>query len=99
MFKSNYLKLVVSLVVTLLMSTYSSFSPAQQTTDQSNSYTTQKTGVQLWADNCARCHNMRSPDSYSDTQWEVAVLHMRVRANLAAKDARAIADYLKSANN
>jgi len=58
----------------------------------------QKTGVKLWVDNCTNCHNMRSPDSYSDAQWEVAVLHMRVRANLAAEDARAIVEYLKSAN-
>jgi len=55
-------------------------------------------GVQLWADNCARCHNMRPPESYSDAQWDVAVLHMRVRANLTADDANAIVKYLKSAN-
>ena len=41
-------------------------------------------GAQLWAQNCGHCHNVRSPSSYSDAQWEVAVLHMRVRANLTA---------------
>src|SRR5690349_12524381 len=40
------------------------------------------TGVQLWGQNCGHCHNVRSPDSYSAAQWEVAMLHMRIRANL-----------------
>jgi len=76
----------------LLISTCSLATPANQAP------VIKKSGVQLWANNCARCHNMRSPDSYSDAQWDVAVLHMRVRANLAADDARAIVKYLKSAN-
>jgi len=60
--------------------------------------TPQKTGVQLWSDNCGRCHNIRPPDWYSDAQWDVATLHMRVRANISADDVRAIREYLKSAN-
>lgn len=55
-------------------------------------------GSQLWAANCMRCHNMRSPSSYSDTQWEVAVHHMRVRANLTAEESEKIVGFLKSAN-
>lgn len=58
----------------------------------------QKTGLQLWVDNCGTCHNYRAIDSYSDAEWGVAMLHMRVRANLTADDARAITEYLKSAN-
>ena len=55
-------------------------------------------GAQLWAQNCARCHNSRSPAEYSDAQWDVVMLHMRVRAGLAAKDARSIREFLRSAN-
>lgn len=55
-------------------------------------------GSKLWAQNCARCHNVRSPDSYSDNQWEVAMMHMRVRANLTAEEHHAILDFLKSSN-
>ena len=57
-----------------------------------------KTGLQLWAENCAFCHNHRSIDSYSDAQWDVVSMHMRIRANLTAEDTRAITAYLKSAN-
>ena len=54
-------------------------------------------GATLWAQNCGHCHNIRSPDSYSDAQWEVAMLHMRIRANLTADEHRQIVVFLKSA--
>ena len=57
-----------------------------------------KGGAQLWAENCTRCHNMRRPTSYSDAEWEVAMHHMRVRANLTADEHKKIVEYLKSAN-
>lgn len=55
-------------------------------------------GPQLWADNCGRCHNTRSPSMYSDQQWEVVGMHMRVRANLTADDSREILAFLKNAH-
>jgi hypothetical protein len=57
-----------------------------------------KDGSQLWSENCARCHNMRSPGSYSDAEWEVVMHHMRVRARLAPEKHKAILEFLKSAN-
>ena len=57
-----------------------------------------KSGSQLWAENCGRCHNIRSPSSYSDDQWEVAVDHMRVRAGLTANESRKITEFLKASN-
>lgn len=57
-----------------------------------------KGAAELWSDNCIRCHNSRSPSEYSDREWDAIILHMRVRANLGADDARAIAGFLKSAN-
>lgn len=57
-----------------------------------------KSGNQLWAENCARCHNNRSPSSYSDAQWEVVATHMRVRGNLTGPETEAILRFLKSAN-
>ena len=56
-----------------------------------------KGGAQLWAENCVRCHNYRSPTSYSNAQWEVVMQHMRVRANLTAEEYTEILDFLKSA--
>lgn len=57
-----------------------------------------KGGSQLWAENCTRCHNLRSPSAYSDSEWEVAMHHMRIRANLTAEEHRKILEFLKSAN-
>ena len=59
---------------------------------------TGKGGAQLWAQNCTRCHNNRSPSTYSDTEWDVAMHHMRIRANLTAEEHRKILQFLKSAN-
>ncbi len=55
-------------------------------------------GAKLWTDHCGSCHNLRNPAGYSDAQWDVAVMHMRVRANLTAEETRAILDFLKAAN-
>ena len=57
-----------------------------------------QSGATLWAQNCGHCHNIRSPDSLSDAQWDVVVLHMRVRANLTAEEHRQILAFLKSAH-
>lgn len=57
-----------------------------------------KGGAQLWAENCQRCHNFRSPASLSDAHWEVAMHRMRVRANLTAEEHEEIVNFLKSAN-
>lgn len=55
-------------------------------------------GGTLWAENCGHCHNLRSPDSYSDAQWDVVALHMRVRANLTAREHQEILAFLRSAH-
>ncbi|MHB8519646.1 MAG: cytochrome c [Limisphaerales bacterium] len=55
-------------------------------------------GAQIWAQNCMRCHNIRSPSPYSDAQWSVITMHMRVRANLTADEQRAILKFLQAAN-
>ena len=57
-----------------------------------------QSGATLWAQNCGHCHNIRSPDSYSDAQWDVAMLHMRIRANLTADEHNKILTFLKSAH-
>ena len=57
-----------------------------------------KGGAQLWAENCIRCHNIRSPSIYSDAEWDVAMHHMRIRANLTAEEHKKILEFLKSAN-
>lgn len=57
-----------------------------------------KSGAQLWGENCLRCHNTPSPETFSDLEWDVAVMHMRVRANLTEDEAVKIVAFLKTAN-
>ncbi|MFN8389418.1 MAG: cytochrome c [Bdellovibrionota bacterium] len=66
---------------------------AQKVSDDSS-----ENGSELWSQNCGRCHNKRSPEKFSDSQWDVIVRHMRVRANLTGQEERAIVEFLKSAN-
>jgi mono/diheme cytochrome c family protein len=58
--------------------------------------TTGKSGAELWANNCVRCHNIRSPSNYSPAQWEVIMMHMRVRANLTPEEHKKILEFLKT---
>ncbi len=55
-------------------------------------------GAEIWANNCARCHNFRDPTTLSDSQWDVAMMHMRVRAKLNGADARAVLKFLQASN-
>jgi len=73
-------------------------SAATSTTTSEPAQKETKGGSQLWSENCARCHNMRSPSAYSDAEWEVVVHHMRVRARLTPEEHKAITEFLKSAN-
>jgi mono/diheme cytochrome c family protein len=53
------------------------------------------TGVELYAIHCNRCHPERYPVEFNQTQWKTLMLHMRVRANLPADQAREILKYLQ----
>jgi len=58
-----------------------------------------KIGVQLWGENCQRCHNTPDPADYSDQQWEMIGVHMKLRANsLSESDMNKIIEFMKSAN-
>lgn len=55
-----------------------------------------ESGADLWAENCRRCHALRDPADYSDAEWRLVMLHMRVRANLDEGEVRAILAFLTS---
>jgi len=55
-------------------------------------------GAQLWADNCMRCHSLRPPTQFSNSEWQIIVHHMRVRANLTGEEERSILAFIQSAN-
>ena len=54
-----------------------------------------KTGAQLWAENCQRCHNTPSPSTFSPEQWETVGLHMQTRALITEDERKKIVDFLK----
>ena len=49
-------------------------------------------GEEVYKANCTRCHN--TPPALNQRQARVVVSHMRVRANLTARDANAVMHYL-----
>ena len=51
--------------------------------------------AQIWSQTCNRCHNTRSPDSYSGREWAIVMTHMRVRGYLTGEDQRAILEFLQ----
>jgi mono/diheme cytochrome c family protein len=53
------------------------------------------TGAELYAINCNRCHPERYPTEFNSAQWKTLLTHMRVRANLPAKQAKEILKYLQ----
>jgi cytochrome c1 len=60
---------------------------------------TEKSGAQLWADNCARCHNMRSRSELNHVQWKIIVHHMRGKGlYLTDAETKKIVEFLQSGN-
>ncbi|HXC35337.1 MAG TPA: hypothetical protein VNV43_05640 [Candidatus Acidoferrales bacterium] len=55
----------------------------------------QITGAELYSINCNRCHSERYPTERTAAQWKTIMLHMQVRANLPASQARLILKYLQ----
>ncbi|MFI5221368.1 MAG: c-type cytochrome [Bacteroidia bacterium] len=57
-----------------------------------------KSGAQLWGENCARCHNAPSPNDYKPAQWEVIGNHMKIRAGLTNAETQKIVEFLQSSS-
>ena len=53
------------------------------------------TGAEIYAINCNRCHPERYATEFTAAQWKTLMLHMRVRANLPAAQAKAVLKYLQ----
>jgi hypothetical protein len=53
------------------------------------------TGAELYAINCNRCHPERYATEFTAAQWKTIMLHMRVRANLPAAQAKQILKFLQ----
>ncbi len=56
-------------------------------------------GAEVYAANCGKCHSERYPSERTDEEWRLIVNHMRVRAGLTAKEAKAVLEYLQENND
>lgn len=52
-------------------------------------------GAELYQTHCSRCHPERYATERTEGQWKTIMLHMRVRANLPADQAKAVQKYLQ----
>lgn len=94
------LKLIIAagLLTGIFIFFYSCSSAKSTVTKVKKNTVYDRSGAQLWGENCIRCHSIPSPASYNDTDWSTIGLHMKVRANLTENDAKKIFEFIKSAN-
>ncbi len=59
---------------------------------------TTESGAQIWAENCMRCHELRSPSQYTPAQWGIIVQYMRLKAGLTGTQAKKVLAFLQSAS-
>ena len=56
----------------------------------------EKSDVQLWGENCNRCHNAPSMEQYSKDQWTIIGTHMKLKAGITNDEMKKIVTYLKT---
>jgi hypothetical protein len=56
----------------------------------------EKSGAQLWGENCNRCHNAPSMDQYSKDHWDIIGTHMKIRANVTDAEIQKIVVFLQT---
>jgi hypothetical protein len=86
---SSVLAVALSLIVTALFS-LSCSTPSEQRVETSP--------AQMWSDNCSRCHVVRDPGSLSDSEWGVAMRHMKIRGGLTEEEHDGILAFLRASN-
>lgn len=88
--KKTMKKIFVTIIIiagTFSITLLSSCSPSKLVSE--------KSGAQLWGENCNRCHNAPSMDQYSKDQWSIIGAHMRVRANVTNEEVKKIVSFLQ----
>jgi hypothetical protein len=58
----------------------------------------EKSGAQLWGENCNRCHSAPSQDQYSKDQWAIVGTHMKLKAGITNDEMNKIVGFLKGVN-
>lgn len=55
----------------------------------------EKSGAQLWGENCNRCHTAPTQEQYSKDQWGIIGNHMKLKAGITHDEMTKIVAYLK----
>lgn len=55
----------------------------------------EKSGAQLWGENCNRCHSAPSQDQYAKDQWSIIGTHMKLKAGITNDEMNKIVAFLK----
>ena len=55
----------------------------------------EKSGAQLWGENCNRCHNAPSMEQYSKEQWTIIGTHMKLKAGLTHDEMTKVVSFLQ----
>lgn len=57
----------------------------------------QRSGVDIWAQTCGRCHLIQPANRYTADQWETIMEQMKIQARMTDDEATAVLEFLKSA--
>lgn len=57
-----------------------------------------KTGNELWATSCVRCHYAPTAVDFDDHEWDLIGMHMQIKAQLTEDEIEKIIEYLKDTN-
>jgi hypothetical protein len=79
----------------LALTSVSAADPKAEKPAQKTEKKTQYSGAELYAMHCNRCHPERYATERTSGQWKTLLLHMRIRANLPATQAKAIIKFLQ----
>lgn len=55
----------------------------------------QRSGVEIWSQNCGRCHLPQPANQYTADQWESILYHMRLAARLTDAETEAVLAFLQ----
>jgi hypothetical protein len=55
----------------------------------------QRSGVEIWAQSCGRCHRPQPARRYTAERWETIVAQMRIYARLTDDEANAVLEFLQ----
>jgi nitrate/TMAO reductase-like tetraheme cytochrome c subunit len=84
------MKKIIIIILFLITGSAMLFSSCAPTKDIA-----EKSGAQLWGENCNRCHNAPSMDQYSKEQWTIIGSHMKLKAGLTNDEMTKIVAFLK----